>query len=182
MNKEFESIKNDLEKLEEEREKSIKVSRSIINLSKKIIHNLHKNNLKEAEVLIKDIEKELKNLPEACADTNIDATAIQEYVEALAYYHILKFNKLPTRKDLNVNTVSYLSGLCDLTGELIRRMTNALISGDQKEAKRVKDFISEIYDSFINLDIHRGDLRKKSDMLRWNLNKAEDLLLQMKGR
>ncbi len=46
----------------------------------------------------------------------------------------------------------------------------------------MKNFISEIYNEFIHLDIHRGDLRKKADMLRWNSEKAEDILLRAKGR
>ena len=96
--------------------------------------------------------------------------------------YIIKHNRLPTRKELNVDTVEYLSGLCDLTGELIRRITNSLINDDLKEALKIKNFISWIYNEFIHLDIHHGDLRKKSDMLRWNLEKAEDILLRAKGR
>jgi len=180
---EFSAIRKDLQKLEDLREKTIKISRSIINFSKQIIHRLHKEEIKEAEGLIKYIKKEINRLPkDTNLDVNINLVAVQEYVEALSYYYILKENRIPTRKDLKVNTIEYLTGLCDLSGELIRRITNSLIKDDFEEAKRIKNFISDLYHEFIHLDIHHGELRKKSDMLRWNLEKAEDILLRAKGR
>lgn len=183
VNKEFNNIKKELQELDNLRETTIKISRLIINLSKQIIHNLHKNEINEAEKLIIEIKKQIKKLPKTRnLDLGINFDAVQEYVEALGYYYIIKHNRLPTRKELNVDVVEYLSGLCDLTGELIRRITNSLINDDLKEAHRIKNFISDIYTGFVHLDIHRGDLRKKSDMLRWNLEKAEDILLRAKGR
>ncbi len=180
---EFEAIRKDLVRLEELRENTIKISRLIINLSKQIIHNLHKNEVNEAEKLILEIKKHIKELPKTQnLNLGINFDAVQEYVEALGYYYIIKKSRLPTRKELNVDVVEYLSGLCDLTGELIRRITNSLINDDLKEALKIKNFISEIYNGFVHLDIHHGDLRKKSDMLRWNLEKAEDILLRAKGR
>lgn len=183
MDKEFESIKKDLQRLEDLRENTIKTSRCIINLSKQIIHNLHKNEIKKAEELIEYIKKQVKELPKVeNLDLGINFDAVQEYVEALAYYYIVKKDKIPTRKELNVNTIEYLCGLCDLSGELIRRITNSLINDNFEEAKRIKIFISILYNEFVHLDIHHGELRKKSDMLRWNLEKAEDILLRAKGR
>ncbi len=178
---EFDEINKELKRLEDLRENSIKISRSIINLSKQIIHNLHKNDIKKAEEFVKEINKLVKALPnERANDLNIDITAIQEYVEAVAYYELIKNNKLPTRKELNVDTITYLMGLCDLTGELIRKITNLLINDKMGEAKKIKDIISEIYNEFVHLDIHHGELRKKADMLRWNMEKAEDVLLRSK--
>ena len=49
---EFKDIQKDLQRLEDLREETIKISRLIINLSKQIIHNLHKNEVNEADKLI----------------------------------------------------------------------------------------------------------------------------------
>ena len=103
---EFEAIRKDLVRLEELRETTIKISRLIINLSKQIIHNLHKNEVNEAEKLILEIKKHVKELPKTQnLNLGINFDAVQEYVEALGYYYIIKHNRLPTRKELNVDTV-----------------------------------------------------------------------------
>src|SRR3989338_1295434 len=111
---EFEKIRQELAKTEERRESVIQLSREIIHLSKRIIYALHSDDAKEAGSLIKDIESKksllLKN--NIKLDINIDQVALQEYVEALGYYHFIRDKKIPSRAALKVDSEAYLLGLC----------------------------------------------------------------------
>lgn len=178
--KEFEAIKKDLENFEEKREGVIQKSRTIIHLSKQIINALHRNNIKEAEKFVEDINKEVKDFGSECYDTGIYRAALQEYAEAMAFYYYIKHEKLPTRKEIGVNTEEYLLGLCDLTGELMRKAVNEVIAKEYDSALKIKDLVSELYSEFLKLNFRNGELRKKFDSIKWNLQKLEDLALQVK--
>ena len=105
-------------------------------------------------------------------------------MEALCYYHFVKDGKIPGSKSLNVDNESYLMGLCDLTGELGRRAVNEVINQNFEEAFKIKNLVDEIYGEFLKFNLRNGELRKKSDQIKWNLKKLEDIVfeLKLKGR
>ena len=93
--KEFGKIRKEIEAFDAKRESIIQTSREVINLSKRIIYAVHRNDLKSASIYVKDIEKKKKSLDaHIWIDANISQTALQEYVEALCYYHFVKDNKI----------------------------------------------------------------------------------------
>src|SRR3989344_8982435 len=138
--KDFESIRNDLEQFENQRENVIRAARKVIQLSKRIIYSVHRGDL-QIEPLIKEIKTAVKSLPEKYYDTDIDRVAVQEYVEAVCYYEFIKSRRMPTRKDLGVLTELYLLGLCDLTGELVRKAVFASINKDYKLVLEIKELV-----------------------------------------
>jgi len=174
-NKEFEEIRNDMKRFEEEREQTIQRSRKIIQLSKQIIYSVHRNDLKSAETLVEEIRKDIKMLPEHPHDTDMHKIAVQEYVEAVCYYEFAKNNKIPIREELQVDTEGYLLGLCDLTGELGRKAVAEVIKKNFKEVEKIKQVVEEIYGEFLKFDLRNGELRKKSDSIKWNLNRLEEV-------
>lgn len=174
----FKKIREDLNNFEKKREKVIQTSRSIIKLSKRIIYSVLRKEIKEAEKLIKDIKKQIKTLPKGSYDVRIDHVAYQEYVEAVCFYSYVKNKSLPTRKELNVDTESYLLGLCDMSGELVRLAVNEAIRQNYNSVFEIKDFVEEIYGEFLKFNLRNGELRKKSDAIKWNLRKLEDLALK----
>lgn len=173
--KDFEEIGEDLKKFEEERETTISKSRKIIQLSKQIIYSVHRNDLKSAEKLVADIKKEIKEMPKHPYDTEMYKTAIQEYVEAICYYEFVKNSKVPTRKELNVDTEGYLLGICDLTGELVRKAVAEVIKKNFDEVKKIKKLVEDIYGEFLKFDLRNGELRKKSGSIKWNLTRLEEI-------
>jgi len=127
--KDFEKIRREITSFDTKRETLIQKSREIINISKRIIYALHRNDIKLASSYVKEIEKKKKSLNTSMGlDTNINRTALQEYVEALCYYHFIKNKKIPTKATLKVDNESYLMGICDLTGELVRKAVNEAIN------------------------------------------------------
>lgn len=183
---EFGKIKQEMHNLDLKREAIIQTSREVITLSKQIIYAAQRNDLKEAEDLIKKIKEKIKNLRKVniSTDTNINSVAFQEYVEAIAFYEFVKNKKLPTKASLGVSAEDYLSGLCDLTGELVRKAIYDVIHKKFNEAEKIKELVHDIYGEFLKLHLRNGELRKKSDSIKWNLKKLEEVMydISMRGR
>lgn len=181
--KEFLAIRKELEVFEKRREETILTSRDIIRISKQIIYSVHRNDLDNAEKLIKEIKLKIKNLDKTKNyDTGISFVAFQEYVEAVAFYELIKSNRLLGKKELDVDVEAYLAGLADLTGELGRKAVHDAIKKDFDSVLRIKETVEDIYGEFLNFDLRNGELRKKSDAIKWNLNKLEDLVLSLSLR
>jgi|TARA_Y100000310_G_scaffold93932_1_gene91556 predicted translin family RNA/ssDNA-binding protein len=178
--KDFWEIRKEIADFDIKRESIIQKSREIINLSKRIIYALHRDDIKSASLYVKEIEKKKKSLKSVWLDTNINQTALQEYAEALCYYHFVKNKKIPTRASLKVDNASYLMGLCDLTGELVRKAVNDAIKKNFKQAMEIKDLVDEIYGEFLKFNLRNSELRRKSDQIKWNLKKLEDVVFELK--
>jgi predicted translin family RNA/ssDNA-binding protein len=184
--KEFEEIRKDLYRIDEKREEIIQTSREIISVSKQIIYAAQRNDMNEAERAILDIKGKISKLKKVniTTDTNINSVAFQEYVEAVTFFEFVKTGKIPSKKSLGVSSEDYLCGICDLTGELVRKAIFEVIHKNYSEAERIKTFVDEIYGEFLKLNLRNGELRKKSDSIKWNLKKLEEVMydVAMKGR
>ena len=183
---EFKKIRSEMHALDLKREQVIQLSREIISISKQIIYAAQRNDMPEAGSaikLIKDKVRKLKRL-KIPLDTNINSVAFQEYVEAMAFYDFVRSRKVPTRKALGVSAEDYLSGICDLTGELVRKAIYDVIHKEYREAEKIKELVHDIYGEFLKLHLRNGELRKKSDSIKWNLKKLEEVMydISMKGR
>lgn len=179
--KDFESMKAELKEFEDKREKAIASSREIIKLSKLIIYSMHRNEFADAEISVKEIKKKIKELDKTKNyDTGISSVAFQEFVEAMTYYEFLKNKRIPSYKELEVNVENYLMGLCDLTGELVRKAVDFAINKRFSDVEKIRELVEEVYGEFLKLDLRNGELRKKSDAIKWNLRKLEDLVLSIK--
>ena len=179
--KSFEKIRKEMDEFENKREITIQNSRDIIKLSKQIIYSVHRNELNEISNLIKEIKSKVKLLDKTKNyDTGISSIAFQEYVEAILFYEFIKNNNMPSHNNLDVNIEEYLGGLADLTGELGRKAVHDAIKNDTDSCMKIKNLVEEIHGEFLKFNLRNGELRKKSDSIKWNLNKLEDLMLSLK--
>lgn len=174
--KEFERIKKDLAVFEEKREDVITTSRKIISASKAAIYAVQRDDLKEAEGSLKQMKALLKRLPKEQYDANIQKVAKQEYVEAACFFSLVKSGMIPTAKELQIDDEDYLAGLCDLTGEVVRKAVLDSIKQKHETVKSMHAFVDELYGLMMQLDLRNGDLRKKSDSIKWNLKKLDELM------
>ena len=165
--KEFIGIREEMHKLDVKREEVIQLSRKIITLSKQVIYAAQRNGPEEAEAAVKEIKSDVAKLRKirtpsgVSIDTNINSVAFQEYVEAICFYEFVKNNRLPSKASLKVNAEDYLSGLCDLTGELGRKAIYDVIHKKFDEAEKIKELVHDIYGEFLKLHLRNGELRKK---------------------
>lgn len=180
--KEFAAIREDIKKSDETRELLISQAREVVKLSKKIIYSLHRGELVEAEKDLKILAKKSKSLPACLHEHGIKSNAVQEYVEAACFYSAVKGMELPTRKELGAETEEYLMGLCDLTGELVRKAVRDIIKGNYGQATKIYELVDNIYGEFLQFDLRNGELRKKSDSIKYNLKRLEEVIYDLKIR
>lgn len=182
----FAQLQQQLSSNDAARDKLIIKSREVVKLSKKIIYAVHLGHIHRAEKLHDQIKKELDTV-QKLASTNPAlkysgsvTIAEQEFVEAVCFLDFVKSGKVTPHAQLNVDAESYLLGLCDLTGELLRNGINASIKENYAETVRIKDVVSELYGEFMQFEFRNGDLRRKFDSIKYALNKLEDVVLELK--
>ena len=183
----FGKIQKIYDEQDKEREDIIRKSRDIIKLSKHIIYSVHRNEMKEALKNLILIEKEvviLKKIYIKCpeVDTGMYKMALQEYVEAVCFYDYATSGKIRTGDELKVDWESYLLGVCDLVGELMRNAVNSGIKHDNEKVNQIKTFVDDLYDELMKFDFRNSELRKKVDGIKWELKKIDDMMFTIKNR
>ncbi|MGV8150627.1 MAG: translin family protein [Candidatus Woesearchaeota archaeon] len=165
------------------REKLIVNSRLILKDSKSAIYSIHRKDMIDAKMsidsaaaLIKKCRIILKKHPHLKVSFE---NALEEYSEACLFYGYVK-GKIPSYKDIEVDPIVYLQALSDLTGELGRRAVLEATAKNKNEVQKIRDLIHDIQGILIKFDLRNGDLRKKADAIKWNLNKVEELLYDLK--
>jgi predicted translin family RNA/ssDNA-binding protein len=182
----FKNMQKELADYDSQRELLIKKSRDVLKLSKQIIYAVHRGELSQAQSLIKEIEKELSQLNDITKHSTSLLSegsykiAVQEYVEAILYYHVVKDKKLPTQAQLKVKSKHYLLGLCDLTGEIVRKAVYLAGKDRGSEVIALKDLVDQIYGELLKFDFREPELRRKFDSIKYDLKKLEDLVLDLK--
>lgn len=180
--KEFKSIGKEMSEIDKQREVLIKKSRDVLKLSKQLIYALHRNNMNESNDLLNELKKEktkldkIANKYKKLTYEGSYSEALQEYVEALSYYAFMGGKKMPTRASLKVGTEDYLLGVCDLTGELARKAVALTVKREFKSVLKIKKLIEEAYGEFLKFNLRNSYLRKKSDSIKWNLKKIEEIM------
>tara|TARA_Y100000310_G_C20691659_1_gene822662 strand:- start:857 stop:1387 length:531 start_codon:yes stop_codon:yes gene_type:complete len=171
--KDFAKIRSVLDERENHREKMILLSRAVIKESKLIIYALQRGD----EVSIEKISEMVKEID--TESLGLARVAVQEYVEAVCFYHFVKDGKLISADELGVDVEHYLLGVCDLTGELVRKAVKDAIEKKYDDVTKATKFVEEIYGEFLKFNLRNGELRKKSDAIKWNLQKLEQLSLDI---
>jgi len=166
-----------------ERSQIISLSNVVLHDSKRVIFSLHRNENKKALLSLNKIEKILQNLEKKFGSRRVSQegsyrAAVEEYVEAKFFYLILQDCQIDNIKELNLNFDSYLGGICDLTGELVRRAVNQASIGNLKEVERIKNIISDIMAELVQFDMV-GYLRTKYDQARASHRKIEQIYYEI---
>ena len=182
------AMRQETQDYDEKRELLIKKSRDVLKLSKQIIYAVHRDELKTAEDLIKQIkkgkvelEKITKNDPFLMTEGSYKV-ALQEYAEALLYFHFVHEKRLVTSKELSLPTDYYVLGLCDLPGELVRKAVFLAGKGYFDDVVKIKDLVDQIYGELLKFDFRDNEVRRKLDAVKYDLRKLEDLVLDLKLR
>ncbi len=179
----FKKLQEELKAYDEERERLIKKSRDVLKLSKLVIYAIHRDELKQAEKLIKQIEKEKEFLDKIATHSHrmlwegSYKIAIQEYVEAILYFHFVEKGELV---ELPVPAELYVMGLADLPGELVRKAVFLAGKGEVNKVVKIRDEVDVIYGELLKFDFRENEIRRKVDGVKYELRKLEDLVLDLK--
>ena len=185
LNKRFiQKIKKEYANHSGERRQIISLSNAILHDSKRVIFSLHRGDKKNAGQKLADIEQNINKLEKKFGYTRINQegayrAGAEEYVEAKTFYKVLQGQKVDTIKEVQLSFESYLGGICDLTGELVRLAVNKSADGNYNEAERIKKIINDIMAELVEFDM-TGYLRTKYDQARRNLRKIEQIDYEIK--
>ena len=187
INKKFiQQLKQNYDKSEKERRQIISRSNIVLHDSKRVIFSLHRNDLKKAETSLIEIEKVLQELVKEFSLERLQKegaykACVEEYVEAKMFYLVLNNQKVDEIRDINLDFESYLGGICDLTGELVRRATNLAAQGKIEKVDKIQLIINDIMTELVEFDM-TGYLRTKYDQAKNNLRKIEQINYDIKIR
>ncbi len=168
------------------REEIITQSRVILKESKSAIYSIHRREFVEAKNLLESAQRAIAALRKIIAahphlQYNLD-NALEEYAEAKCYYSVEVDKKIPSFQDIDVDPINYLAALSDLTGELGRRAVIEATAKNTARVEELRDIIEEVHGLLVKIDLRNGELRKKSDAIKWNLQKVEELLYDLKRK
>jgi predicted translin family RNA/ssDNA-binding protein len=181
LNKNFLELNKEFKNSEDRRNIIFSMSRVLVKNSKQAIYCIHRNDISEAKKLIKKIEQDFsslrrKNTSAELEKANMYHAAIQEYVEAKTFLDFMLIGTISTSSKLKVKYHDYLCGLADLTGELGRYAVICATNHNFQKVKEIKEFVDYLFGQFLKFDFNNGELRKKYDAVKWNLNKIEGIL------
>ena len=180
LNKKFiAQLKKDYSANEGERRQIGSWSNGVLHDAKRIIFALHRGEIKSAAEKLTELEGVFTRMEKKFGWNRINGegsyrAAAEEYTEAKMLYLVLTGKKLDKIKGLKLTYDTYLGGICDLTGELIRYATNEAAVGNFSKVKETKGTINEILKELVDFDL-TGYLRTKYDQARGNLRKIEQM-------
>ena len=179
-------LKKDYQKHGGERRQIISLSNVILHDSKRVIFSLHRGDEKTAAASLVEIEKALTHLEKKFGHARVSEegayrAGIEEYVEAKLFYMVSTGKKVDKIKAIKLDPDSYLGGISDLTGEMVRRAINQASAGNFGEVEKIKNAISEIMAELVEFDM-TGYLRTKYDQAKNNLRKIEQVAYEVKLR
>ena len=187
VNPSLNKIAKALSEIQDAREFLLKNTREIIILCSKSIISVHKgdmksakNNLKQADVLLKKYKK--KATPDL---RRYMITPEQEFVEAVSLIAIVEKNEIPSEKQLDVMPESYVLGLMDCVGELKRMIFDKIRIGDIDNASRVFEIMENLYlhlYPFSMYDKIVKEARRKIDVDRILVDDARGAITEEKRR
>jgi len=180
----FEKLKEKIHELDDLKDDLVRKSIKVTRLSKSAIYSLIRDDFENAEKVLDNMKKLVKELQEAVRNYpqfhyNI-RIALQEYSEAMILYFYLKEEKIPTHEDLEVDELSYIHGLIDFCGELFRKIIEELIKDNVDFVLKAKKTIEDIYLKMLYIEFREYEIRRRVDNLQNTLNKISERLLERK--
>ena len=179
MRDDLERIRKELEEKERVREELIKLSRDLRLKASKAIANIHANRMEKAEEYLREAENVLKIVEEYKRHPDIfylAHDALQEFVEAFVFKHIVENTKLPERLPFQIPQ-PVLGGLADVIGELRRYSLSLMVRReDLGRVRRIIEIMEELYYTLIEFDFHdrlTGNLRPKLDVARNSIERTK---------
>lgn len=182
----IQGLKKDYDDHNSERRQIISLSNVILNNSKRAIFSIHRSDMEKAEQSLKEMEDAVLHLEKKFGFNRLIQegaykAGIEEFVEAKLLYLVNQGKKIDKIGKMKIDNESYLGGICDLTGELVRQAVNKAAAGKFKDVEKTKEMINLIMAELVQFDM-TGYLRTKYDQARGNLKKIEQIIYEINIR
>ncbi|XP_065167327.1 translin [Atheta coriaria] len=90
--------------------------------------------------------------------------------------------KLDHKEGFHLELEDYLMGILQLSSELARFAVNAVTSGDYNRPMEISKFVSNINAGFRLLNLKNDSLRKRFDVLKYDVKKIEEIVYDLSIR
>jgi len=155
--------------------------------SKKAIALLRRDNLRESQEVIEEIENIFKTANKLI-QKNLDLVnagfykeAVEEYIEAKVFYDFLSQSPEKIPDFIKVKPEEIIGGFCDFTGELVRKAITLAGSKNFEKILDYKETVEKVIEEMTKIGLE-GKLRQKYDEVERNLRKIEDILYDLRVR
>ncbi len=168
------AIQSDLHSWDTARERALEISREVTRLAAWAIVQIHRQQLSKARKTLRDSRSRLNELdgvleknPEFRQYGNV-VVAYQEYVEAYCLLELAAEGSVPSKRKVHVDSVPYVLGLLDFTGEIRRMTLDKIRNGKTKEAEKLLGLMEGVYEDLLSLDRANmiPNFRRKMDVAR----------------
>ena len=153
--------------------------------SKRTIALLRRENIKESRKIIREVENlfrlinKIVKKNKSLINQSFYKEAVEEYIEAITFYNFLTKSKKEAPDFIEAEPEVIISGICDFTGELVRRAITIASPECLRELLLYKKVIENIAKKLTRVGF-RGKLRQKYDEVERNLRKIEYILYDIK--
>jgi predicted translin family RNA/ssDNA-binding protein len=180
----FDDLKKSYTYFNETRRLVINTSGDALHKSKIAIFSMHRGKFEEGMILLKEVETALKSLeavfkksPALRYEGSYKA-ALEEYTEAKLFSALALKGELIEIKEVQIDFDTYLAGLCDATGEMVRLAIKEATAGKIAEVHQIKELVTEIMGELIEFNL-TSYLRTKHDQAKTNLRKLEQMIYEI---
>ncbi|XP_074274779.1 uncharacterized protein LOC141598864 isoform X2 [Silene latifolia] len=195
-----------LNNLNDKRERVVKASRDITMNSKKVIFQVHRIGKQNKDAVLEKAEKDLQAVRDQHVSRLVKelngsdfwklrraySPGVQEYVEAATFCKFCRTGSLlnldeinatflplsdPSIEPLQINTLDYLLGVADLTGELMRLAISRISDGEVEFAEKICGFVRDLHRQLTllvpSMD-DSSDMKQKMDTMLQSVVKIEN--------
>lgn len=134
--------------------------------------------LQKAEEILREMHLELGKNPHIL-NQGFYAEALEEYVEAKFFAQFLLNQPHQFPEFVIIDASELMSGMCDFTGELVRRATSIASPQNIKTIEHYQTTIEEIIQELTQVGFRRK-LRQKYDETERNLKRIESILYDIR--
>lgn len=170
------TLHQELEALDQAREKALQLSRWLTRHAGQCIQALHRRDTKrahehwaQAQALAQEITALFRESHPDLYYAGYVQDALKEFAEASVVFYLLTEGRYPTPQFLDVPAAVYVRGLAESVGELRRQVLDALQDHQIDEAKTLLREMDAIYEVLIGMDYPdavTGGLRRLTDIAR----------------
>lgn len=180
----FKNVREELLDYAEKRREVIKTAGDAQHLAKKTIFALQRDDKAEAKQslsrsleLLQGLVKKFKNV-EGIFDEGSFKAGLEEYLEAKLFNDFLEGKPLDEIKELPVSADAYVSGLCDVPGEMVRYAIKSATERNFEMVNKCYESAEEIINELIDMDL-TGYNRQKFDQAKQALNKLQQIVYEV---
>ncbi len=183
----FDQVRTELLAYAVQRREVIKATGDAQHMAKKAIFAMQRDGSAEAEQLLSQAQKILLGLNEqykkdvGIFEEGSYKAALEEYIEAYLFNQYLQKKTIGKIAGFKVDPDIFISGLCDVPGELLRYAIKSATEKNFAEVKRCREVADEIIGQLVDMNL-TGYNRQKFDQAKQALHKLEQVLYEVSLR